>query len=165
MLRQSKVGEWSDMKLIPIIHKLIKLFTLKRSRFDSNFTLKHSRLSAETLLHTIYTYIYLYKKTCSYSQQIVNNFFVKNILTILTMVLITFGVTACTSQAEIFQDSALHLTNPPHNCFRQILGNKYHPDQFYTCDKSRSVFCSTSLKRKCSMRIPSSNIYGDYHHE
>ena len=56
------MGQGINMKLIHIIHSFTKLLTLKRSRFFTNFTLKRSRFYAETLPHSIYTYIYLYKK-------------------------------------------------------------------------------------------------------
>jgi type IV secretory pathway VirB2 component (pilin) len=63
------------MKVIHVIHKLNELFTLKRSCFLANSPLKRSCLYAETLLLSIYTYIYLYKNTCSWALQVVNNIF------------------------------------------------------------------------------------------
>jgi hypothetical protein len=50
------------MQVIHTIHRLKQLFTLKRSRKIADFTLKHSRLYAETLPRSIYTCICLYKK-------------------------------------------------------------------------------------------------------
>lgn len=153
------------MKIIPVIHKLLKLCTLKHSRFKTNFTLKHSRGCAETLPPTIYAYIYLYIKTCSYEQQIVNNFFIKNKFTIFSIGLMTISLTACVSPAQKFQESQLHLINPPHCCFKQIHGTKYHPNEFFTCDQQHNRLIGYGSSKKCSMRIPSSNIYGEYHHE
>lgn len=51
----------------------LKLFTLKHSRFFAGFALKYSRISAETLPHSIYTYSYIYKKTNSCLVKSVNN--------------------------------------------------------------------------------------------
>jgi hypothetical protein len=48
------------MKVIHIIHRLMKLFTLKHSCFLANSTLKRSWVYAETLLRSIYTCIYQY---------------------------------------------------------------------------------------------------------
>ena len=59
-------------RVIHNIRKFKKLSTLKHSWNFALFTLKRSCFYAETLLRSIYTYIYLYKSTCSYTAQVVN---------------------------------------------------------------------------------------------
>lgn len=63
------------MKVIHKIQGIKKLSTLKHSWNLLNFALKRSWICAETLLHSIYTYIYLYINTCSWQLLIVNNCF------------------------------------------------------------------------------------------
>lgn len=65
------------MIFIHIFQWINKLSTLKRSWKLAYSPLKHSCFYAETLLRSIYTFIYLYKRTCSYQLQIVNNFILK----------------------------------------------------------------------------------------
>lgn len=86
------------MKLIHRMHRFNKLFTLKRSCFLANSTLKRSWVYAETLLRSIYTCIYLYKKTCSWEQQVVNKSFfekIKSVTFIFSLMLTTSLVTSC----------------------------------------------------------------------
>lgn len=58
------------MLVIHNIHSFIKLFTLKRSRLQVIFTLKHSRFYAETLPHSIYLYLPVCKEPVVRAQQL-----------------------------------------------------------------------------------------------
>ena len=86
------------MKVIHIIHGLMQLFTLKHSWTLANSPLKRSCFYAETLLRSIYTYIYQYKKTCSWEQQVVNKSFfekIKSISFVCLLMITTSLVTSC----------------------------------------------------------------------
>jgi len=129
------------MLVIHSIHRLEKLFTLKHSCFLVNFTLKRSCFYAETLLRYIYTYICLYKNTCSWHQQIVNNFFVKKIsyqivfikrplkLTTLFLCIIISQLSLSACYAPRQQRDQIH---PPVKV-NQGLATKVNPAQFYVC--------------------------------
>lgn len=124
-----------------IIHRLCelrKLSTLKHSRLLANFTLKRSRLSAETLPLTIYAFIYLYKKTCSWQQQTVNNFFCHKSKSLILFICV-FIISGCCKQnpSEEIQNSVLNLSSPPHRIFRQISGNTYKPSAYFICCEMR----------------------------
>lgn len=128
------------MLVIHIIHKLIKLFTLKRSRKVADFTLKHSRFFAETLPHSIYAFIYLYKKTCSYQLQIVDK--LKKLFLILGFAaVVSTSLSAChhTNCDEVEQNTLLHFDEPPAQCFKQKKAIRNQPAQFYTCDLSNDI--------------------------
>lgn len=149
------------MIFIHIIHRLTKLFTLKHSCFSANFTLKRSWQYAETLLRSIYTYIYLYKKTCSWRLQAVNNYFLKSFLAHLCLLTTTIVLTACckVSPDERIQNAALHLSRPPYRHFEQIPGNRLCPPAYFTCGEL-NIHChqsSNMYQRKCSQSYDKSN--------
>lgn len=137
------------MILIHIIHRLIKLSTLKHSWNRAHFTLKHSCLYAETLLRSIYTCIYLYKSTCSYQPQEVNNFFVKKLpnekrANIALLMLLGCFLAGC--------QKTVYVCNQPINKIRvtENSATATHPAQFYLCG---------SAKYPCSVRS-----YAPRHH-
>lgn len=68
------------MKPIQRVYRFKKLSTLKHSCILIVSALKRSCFYAETLLHSIYTYIYLYLIPVVSQQQIVNNFIGENFL-------------------------------------------------------------------------------------
>ncbi|RDI41113.1 hypothetical protein AQULUS_24020 (plasmid) [Aquicella lusitana] len=111
------------MKFIHIIHRLTKLSTLKHSCFSGNFALKHSWKYAETLLCSIYTYIYLYKNTCIRAATSVNNFFIK----IFFIVVFSVCLSGC--------HKTIYICNKPINklSVKEIPATNTHPAQFYLC--------------------------------
>lgn len=129
MLIAGKIWGLSDMKLIHIIHRLTKLFTLKHSCFLANFTLKHSCVYAETLLISIYTCIYLYQKTCSWQQQVVNNLFSKKIKAIkfIFALMTTASLTGCQQTIWV---SALKL---PELRVNQQPETATQPAKYFVC--------------------------------
>lgn len=122
------------MKLIHRIHRFEKLFTLKRSCFLANFTLKHSWVYAETLLRSIYTYIYLYKKTCSWEQQIVNKSFFEKIKSIILISLLMLTVSLVTSCQKTISVPAL---KQPDLRFNQRSETMTQPVRYYVCGGSQ----------------------------
>lgn len=133
-----------------VIHKFAcikKLFTLKHSWNLAISPLKHSCFYAETLLRSIYTYIYLYLNTCSWQQQIVDNLFLKSFFQFLSIVNMTIILSACCTvcPAEKEQDAALHLSKPPYKHFEQIQGDELHPSAYFTCGEWNNP-CHLSTK-------------------
>ncbi|MBX3709478.1 MAG: hypothetical protein KIT56_10335 [Gammaproteobacteria bacterium] len=122
------------MKVIPKKLWIQKLFTLKHSCLLTDFTLKRSCLYAETLLFSIYTYIHMYYKTCSWQQQNGNIFFYDK-SKVLSLCLLICAISGCCKQnsSEMIQDVALNLSSPPHRAFHQIFGNIHKPSAYYTC--------------------------------
>lgn len=128
--------------MMKIIHRQMELSTLKHSRYVLNLALKHSRLCAETLPHSIYTYSYLYKNTCSKVLIIVDNFLKKqksylektgykklskNILSIVSLSVIGFTLAGCQktihfSECKFYQRGIM-----------QKPATKYQPAKFYIC--------------------------------
>jgi hypothetical protein len=149
------------MLVIHISHVFAKLSTLKRSRLEVISALKHSRLCAETLPLSIYTYSYLYKRTCSWQQQVVNNLFLKRFLSSLTIAFITILATACSSMspAEKAQETALHLSQPPYNHFEQVEGNEVHPAAYFTCSGWKNPYHKSS--KVCLKKITKSHAIKD----
>lgn len=120
------------MKLTHIFLWIKKLFTLKHSCIMSNFTLKRSCLYAETLLRSIYTYIYLYKSTCSWQLENVNNgnnwFFNKlPIMKLFSLILMMIFFSACQKTIYIHEQQI----KPLH--VNESLPGMTHPAQFYIC--------------------------------
>lgn len=111
------------MIFIHTIHRLTKLSTLKHSCFSTNFALKRSWRYAETLLRSIYTYIYLYKNTCIRRSKTVNNFFIK----IFFIAVFSVCLTGC--------HKTIYLCNKPINklSVKEIPVTNTHPAQFYLC--------------------------------
>ncbi len=114
------------MKSIHIIHMATKLSTLKHSCFFASFALKHSWKYAETLLRSIYTYIYLYKNTCIRRATIVNNFLIKIFFTFFIAVF-SICLTGC--------HKTIYICNKPINklSVKEIPATNAHPAQFYLC--------------------------------
>lgn len=137
------------MLVIHIFHVFAKLSTLKRSRLEAISALKHSRFCAETLPRSIYAYIYLYKKTSSWQQQNVNNFF--NLKSKAFMLcLVSFVISGCCkqNQSEMIQNSALNISSPPYKTFRQIPGNTYKPSAYFThCEMRYPCLYASKIKK------------------
>lgn len=123
------------MNFIPTINSLTKLFTLKHSCFSVNFTLKHSWKYAETLLRSIYTYIYLYKNTCSWKQQVVNNYF---FIYFSGLIISSLFLTSCYKEAcqpyRIIQPIGIS----------QHLATHASPAPFYVCSQRSSCVKPTA---------------------
>lgn len=117
------------MLVIHIIHRVIELFTLKRSRLLVDFTLKHSRFSAETLPH-IYTYINLYKKPVVSHYKIVNKFIYDYLIKILSVIFFGIILTGC--------HETIYICCQPINkiSVTQRLANTTQPAEFYLCGNS-----------------------------
>jgi len=114
-----------------------KLFTLKHSRKTRYLPLKHSRFSAETLPHSIYTYSYLYKKTISCWMFAVDKW--KKFIC-LSLFLTAMILSSCASnQDQKIQNSMLQELKTPHKCFRQYSATKNNPPSFYTCDQRKQL--------------------------
>jgi len=152
------------MKVIHIFHVFAKLSTLKRSRFKVICALKRSRLCAETLPLSIYTCIYLYKRTCSCLLQVVYNCFLTKIVSsyfvIVTAIIFISGCCR-TNPSEQIQNSVLHLVETPHKHFQQYPGNKLHPSAYFTCGKYQNRCHSYSTiysKQMQSQKINSSKL-------
>jgi len=146
------------MKFIHIIHRLTKLSTLKHSCFSANFALKRSWKFAETLLHSIYTYIYLYKNTCIRGATIVNNFFIKIFFTFFIVVLF-ICLTGCHKTIYICYKPISKLS------VKEIPATNAHPAQFYLCSNHqypcKSDFRGHEIK-KChptSSKKRQGNVY------
>jgi hypothetical protein len=117
-----------------LIHKSIELFTLKRSRILKDFTLKDSRFYAETLPHSIYTYINIYKKTVISVVKFVDKSIPRILATLVFASLTTMFISGCTvSRADKEQDAALHLIKIPHTDFEQFEASELHPAEYFTC--------------------------------
>jgi hypothetical protein len=120
------------MLVIHIFHVFAKLSTLKRFRLEAISALKHFRLCAETLPLSIYTYIYLYKKTCSWQLQtvdnknnwIVNKFFIMKLFSLILMIIF---LSACQKTIYIHEQQI----KPLH--VNESLPGMTHPAQFYIC--------------------------------
>ena len=140
----------------------MQLSTLKHSCFLVNSTLKRSWVYAETLLRSIYTYIYLYKKTCSWEQQTVNkSFFVKD-KSILIFLLITTTSLLTSCQKTIW----VPATENNDLRVNQRLAIARHPAKYYVCggidypcrsvtDKRQSAPGRFSNKNKLTTRYHS----------
>lgn len=137
------------MKLTHIFLCIKKLFTLKHSCIMSNFTLKRSCLYAETLLRSIYTYIYLYIKTCSCQHKNVNNDSNRKSKVFATC-FFSLLFSGCCKQnpSEIIQNCALNLSSPPYRIFRQISGNSYKPSAYFTCCEIKYPYLHASKIEK-----------------
>lgn len=72
---------------------------------------------------------FILKYPCLYAHRLLKVF-----LSFLPTVFMTVLVAACSTMTprEQTQDRALYLTAPPHQHFKQIAGNAYHPNAFYT---------------------------------
>lgn len=122
------------MKLIHTIHRVTTLFTLKHSCFLVNFTLKRSWFYAETLLRSIYTCIYLYKKTCSWEQQVVNKSYfvkIKSISFVCLLMISTSLVTSCqkTIWVPVLRQSDLRISQNPATITQ--------PAKYYVCGNAQ----------------------------
>lgn len=156
MLPEEKKREMSDMNFIHIIHSLTKLFTLKHSCFSVNFTLKRSCKYAETLLRSIYTYIYLYKNTCSWTQQIVNNFFVNKLYIHFTgLIISSICLTSCYKQPC----QPYRIIEPIG--ISQHLATRTSPAEFYVC--SRNYLCVKPTAIWQAKDHPSNKRKGAFH--
>jgi hypothetical protein len=118
------------MKVIPIIHRLIHLSTLKRSWLLAISTLKRSWVYAETLLRSIYTCIYLYKKTCSRGQQAVNKSFFVKIKSISFVCLVMITTPLLTSCQKTIWVPALRQ---PDLRISQHPATITQPPKYYVC--------------------------------
>jgi len=116
-----------------LFHSIKELFTLKQSRILSDFTLKRSRFSAETLPHSIYTYIYIYKKTNSCKVKTVDNRNKRIYLLFGYFVVLTLSGCCSPSLAEREQANALHLSLPPPKSFEQKPAGRFYPAKYYSC--------------------------------
>lgn len=102
------------MNFILVIHSHAKLSAQKRSW-----------KCAETLLRSIYTYIYLYKRTCSWQTKIVDNFFKRGMMTFCLMSFCF--LTGC--------QKTIYICNQPVNKISVIekQASATHPAQFFIC--------------------------------
>ena len=127
------------MKVIPIIHRLMQLSTLKHSCFLVNSTLKRSWVYAETLLCSIYTYIYQYKKTCSWEQSTGDNFFLlsKSIFLFIGVSITLFG---CTRPVfiPVQTQTSVHMNQ------KRITTKR--PAEFYVCGNAQYPCASATAK-------------------
>lgn len=105
----------------------IKLLNRFVHRTKELFAPKHSRFSAETLQHSIYTYSYMYKKTNSCQTKTMDkwNFKARYIL----IVLLVPCITSCCNKKNIY----ISITQPGTLCVNERLETKTHPAQFYLC--------------------------------
>lgn len=130
------------MLVIHIIHILTKLFTLKRSREVAVFTLKRSRFSAETLPHSIYAFIYLYKNTCSYRQKSVNYVNkLKKYFSFSFLIIICFSLISCCCD----QQQIICIEDRPIDIIKisQSPATKTQPAKFYVhriCNSQTLIF-------------------------
>jgi hypothetical protein len=120
------------MKVIHTNHTFKKLSTLKHSCFHAHFTLKHSCIYAETLLPTIYTYIYLYKRTCSWSTKFVDNSSLKERLINRSYVLAkTFKTSTSKSHSyNCMQNLEMHLIRSTYRDSQPLQVNRLTPTCF-----------------------------------
>ena len=66
----------------------------------------------------------------------------KNALNFIRVIMIASLITSCSlSPAQIQQDSLLNLQEAPHKCFKQTSSNRFHPPQFFTCEKMKKQCC------------------------
>lgn len=116
----------------------------------NDYTLQWYRLYAETVPLYKDTCSYMYKKPCNWATVSVDNLkneikkivdgnnMNKAVLNKKIFELLIFcnilGLSGCSlSCAEREQNSALHLTAPPHKHFQQLPGDKLHPAAYFTC--------------------------------
>jgi len=133
------------MKLIHIFLWIKKLFTLKHSWNLMNCSLKRSCSYAETLLPSIYTYIYLYKRTCSWCLQVVNNgdkkFFISPanfaINKFTLVILIWLSLSGCCHKSVYIYNQPIHKIGITERSATTI-----NPSQFYLCGNTQYP-CST----------------------
>ncbi len=133
------------MKVIPIIHRLMQLFTLKHSCLLANSALKRSWIYAETLLRSIYTYIYLYKKTCSWGQQAVNKSFFVKIKSTSFVCLLMITASLVTSCQKTIWVPALRQ---PDLRFGQHPATITQPAKYYVCGNAQYPCRPVTYKRQ-----------------
>lgn len=142
------------MKVIHTCLWIKKLFTLKRSCNLANSTLKRSWVYAETLLHSLYTYIYLYKKSCSCQLQAVNNedkYFLPSLaylgkdkaflFALLTIFILCISTGCC--------QKTIYICKQPI-CKMGVIekpATSINPPQFYLCGNARHP-CLTAIHRQ-----------------
>lgn len=131
------------MKVIHIFHVFTKLSTLKRSGFGAISALKRSGICAETLRLTIYTYMYLYKRTYSSQLQVVDNFFDKLFFNgkkekIISLLLISSLLISCQKIIHSQPINRLGVIERP--------AAMTHPAQFYLCGNAEYPCSVTSYR-------------------
>lgn len=112
-----------------------------------NYTLKWYGYYAETVRLYKDAFIYLYKKTCSWLRQSVDNLFLKNMFYYLSLLSTAIILSACSkiNPDETLQNYALNLIKPPHKHFQQYPGNRLHPSTYFTCSKYQNPCHSSKL--------------------
>jgi hypothetical protein len=100
----------------------------------NDYTLQRYRLYAATVPLYNDTCSYMYKKTCSYQPQVVNNTLNAKWIVLLICVL-SLSISGCYKQtpSEKIQNAAFNLSSSPHRTFRQVPGNTYKPSAYFTC--------------------------------